>query len=345
MLKVAIVGCGLIVRKKHLPAFLKLKPKVEVVALCDLNESAARELAKIFNIKVVYTDYFKMLQEVRPDIVDIATSPSTHTKLGIEAIQNNCHVLLEKPIALNVEDCNTIIDTAKKYNRKVCVIHNQIFNPTFVKAKEIILKGKLGNFLGMRIMLSTPLNYMTSQNTHWAHRLPGGVLAETGPHAIYLSQAFLNNIKEVCVKAQKQIFEFSWSRFEDFRIDLLGDNGISSISLLYSSNQWSAEVEIFASKGILKLDLENHILLRYNRPKLNPFFIASSTLSLTYQIIRETVFNSLQYIFGKNFDPHFIIISKFIDTILNDTETPITLEEAREVVRVMEMLVKSLDKG
>jgi len=343
MLKVSIVGCGLIVRKKHLPAFLKLKPKVDVVALCDLNEIAAKDLAKAFHIKKVYTDFSKMLEEVKPDIVDISTPPSTHAKLSTEAIQNNCHVLLEKPMALSVTDCDAIIDAAKRHDRKVCVIHNQIFNPTFIKARNIVLRGKLGNFLGMRMLLSTPSDYMTSINTHWVHKLPGGALGETGPHAVYLSLAFLNNIRDVYVHAQKQIPEFSWSKFEDFRIDLLADNGISSIILLYSGNQWQAEIEIFASRGILKVDLENHTLLRYNRPKLNPFFIAGSTLSSICQAIKEIIFDSLQYISGKTFDPHFIIISKFIDSILNDTEAPITLEEAKEVVRVMEMLVESLE--
>jgi predicted dehydrogenase len=344
MLKVAIVGCGMIVRKKHLPAFLKLRPEVEVAALCDLNQAQAKDLAESFNIKKVYTDFSQMLQEVRPDIVDICTPPSTHARLSTEAIQKNCHVLLEKPMALSVADCDAIIDAANKHNRKVCVIHNQIFNPAFVEARNIISQGKLGRFQGMKILFSTPLDYMTAKETHWAHQLPGGVLSETGPHAVYLSLAFLDHIKETMVRAKKQFPEFPWSRFEDFRIDLLAENGISSIALVYSSNQWVADVEIFASRGILKVDLENNLLVKYNRPELKPFSIGTSTLNSIYQITKGILANGIQYLCRMRTDTHYIIISRFIESVLNATLPPITPEEAREAVRVMELLVKDLKK-
>lgn len=343
-LKVAIVGSGLIAKKKHLPSFLRLRQKIEVAAICDLDENKAKELARIFHIKKVFTDFTQMLREIKPDIVDISTPPSTHAKLSIEAIQNNCHVLLEKPMALSLADCDAIIDAANRLDRKICVIHNQIFNPVFVKARKIVSNGQIGKFLGMRIILITPCDYMTSLNDHWAHKLPGGVLGETGPHALYLSQAFLNNINDVRVYAKKQIPEFTWSRFEDFRIELLADNGICSVVLLYSTNQWKAEIDIFASSGTLKIDLQNHVLLKYNRTDLVPFHIAKSSFAQALLTMKETTFNSIKYMFRKNFNPHSVVISGFVDSILNNAPPPITAKEGREVVRVMQMLIESLNK-
>jgi predicted dehydrogenase len=342
MLKIAVVGCGLISRKKHLPAFLKLGQKAKVVALCDLNKETAKELAKVFKVKKVYTDFSKMLQEMKPDIVDISTQPATHAKLCLEALEKDCHVLSEKPFVLNAADCDAIIDAARKNNRKVCVIHNQIFNPAFIKAKDLISKGKLGKFLGMRIFLSTPLDYMSAKEAHWVHKLPGGVLAETGPHVVYMSLSFLNNIKKVYIHTKKHIRKFPWSRFEDCRIDLLADNGVSSITLLYGTNQWAAEVEIFTSRSILKIDLQNHLLLKYNRPGLALLSVAGSTFSLIYQTAQGIISNGLRYISGNYPDAHFTVISKFVESILNDTPSPVTLQEAGEVVRVMEMLFKNL---
>lgn len=344
MLRVAIVGCGLIVANKHLPALLKLRHKLKIVALCDLDASRAEALAKIYQIKKVYTDFSQMLREIRPDIVDISTPPATHAKLSIEAMENNCHILLEKPMALDLADCEKIIAAAKKYNCKVCVIHNQIFNPVFLRAKEIIAKDRIGKFLGMRIFLSTPVDYMTSKERHWAHKLPGGVLGETGPHIVYMSLAFLDNIKEVKVYAKKQIPEFAWSPFEDFRIDLIADNGISSVTLIYGSNQWAADVEIFCSEGILRLDLQNRLLVKYDRHKLNPWHIVCSAFNQIYQTTAGVISGGLHYIGGFKSDAHYIIISKFIESILNNTPSPITVEEAREAVRVTETMVESLEK-
>ncbi|MBI4335328.1 MAG: Gfo/Idh/MocA family oxidoreductase, partial [Candidatus Omnitrophica bacterium] len=276
----------------------------------------------------------------------ICTPPSTHAKLSVEAMRNNCHVLIEKPMALNVNDCDIIIDAAKKYNRKICVIHNQAFNPAFLKAGELISKKDIGNFLGMRIFLSTDVAYITSKRDHWAHKLPGGILGETGPHAVYLSLAFLNNVKRVCVHAGKHLPQFPWSRYEDFRIDLIADNGISSIYLACGSNQWAAEVDLVTRETILKVDLERRLIMRHNLKKLAPFSIGASMVSNAYQILRGCAVNAAGFVNGRDLDAHFAIISRFTESIVNNSPVPstVTPQRAREVARVMEMLVAELEK-
>ncbi len=343
MFRMAIAGCGLITRKKHLPALMRLKKYLEVAALCDLNEEAAGELGGAFGIKNVYTDYSKMLNEIKPDIVDIATPPSTHAKLAVSAMQNNAHVLLEKPMALSLQDCDAIADAAQRYGRRVCVIHNQLFNPVFLKARDIVSKGKVGKFLGMRIFLSTPADYMTARAEHWAHKLPGGVLGETGPHIAYLTLAFLKNIKDVSIRARKQTPEFNWSKAEDFRIELIADNGISSVCLIYGTNQWAADIEIIAERGILRLDLESHVLTRYDRRQLNPFSVGGSVLGSIWQASAGMVSYALQYLLGRKKDPHLSLISSFIESIAKNKPSPVSIDEAREAVKVTDMLVKKLE--
>jgi predicted dehydrogenase len=149
-----------------------------------------------------------MLSEQKSDLVIISTPPKAHANLAVEAIQAGAHVLVEKPMANSAADCDRMIEAAAQCDRKLGVMHNQLFNPAFEKARRIVSDEAFGRFLGMRIWLATSVDYMTSKQDHWAHKLPGGMVGETGPHAIYLSLAFLRNVKDVQVHYKKLLPEY-----------------------------------------------------------------------------------------------------------------------------------------
>ena len=70
------------------------------------------------------------------------------------------HVIMEKPMALKASDCEEMIKIAKEKDLKLSVVHNDLFHPPFIKAKELVEKGEIGEFRGMRIFLSTPKHDM-----------------------------------------------------------------------------------------------------------------------------------------------------------------------------------------
>ena len=189
--RAAVIGSGLIAGKKHIPAFQRLRHKTELVAICDLNLAAAKDVAVRFGIPSAYSDVAEMLRSEKPDLVDICTPPQTHTRLAVEAMRHGCHVLIEKPMALTVADCDEIVRASDEYGVKVCVGDSDLFYEPFMKARSMVANGVIGRLRGMRIFLSTPTNYMTSRPEHWAHRLPGGVIGETGPHIVYMTLAFI----------------------------------------------------------------------------------------------------------------------------------------------------------
>lgn len=341
-IKAAVVGAGLIAGKKHIPAFVRHKSKVDLVALCDLNQEGARKLASQFGVPKVYSDIGEMIEKEKPDLVDICTPPKTHVKLAVEAMERGCNVLIEKPMALTVAECDQIVEAAQRNNVKVCVGHSDLFYYPFMEARELVRKGAIGGFRGMRIMLSTPTDYMTSREDHWAHKLPGGVIGESGPHIVYMTLAFINPIKKVSVDAMK-VLDFPWSRYDDYRINLIGDKAISSVSLSYTTDQWAARLDILGEKGILTLDLEGMYLVNSRRPKLSPVPVALSILSESGQIVQDLVSKGVRLAAGKYENTHDIIVSRFVDSIRNDTESPVSAEEGREAVRVLNMIVEKLD--
>jgi predicted dehydrogenase len=341
-IKAAVVGAGLIAGKKHIPAFMRHKNKVELVALCDLNQEGARKLASQFGVPRVYSDLGEMIEKEKPDLVDICTPPQTHVKLAVEAMNRGCNVLIEKPMALSVAECDQIVEASKRNGVKVCVGHSDLFYYPFMEAREIVKSGAIGEFRGMRIMLSTPTDYMTSREDHWAHKLPGGVIGESGPHIVYMTLAFINPIRKVSVDAMK-VLDYPWSRYDDYRINLIGEKAISSVSLSYTTDQWAARLDILGEKGILTLDLEGMYLVNSRRPKLSPVPVALSILSESGQIVQNLVSKGVRLAAGKYENTHDIIVSRFVDSIRDNTESPVSAEEGREAVRVLNMIVAKLD--
>jgi predicted dehydrogenase len=135
----------------------------------------------------------------------------------------------------------------------------------------------------MRILLSTPTDYITSKPDHWANKLPGGVFGESGPHIVYMTLAFINPVREVSVTAMK-LMEYPWSPFEDYRIDLIGQKAASSVTMGYATKQWTARAEIFGEDATLLVDLEAMSLVKYRREVLKPAPIGMSILSESGQL-------------------------------------------------------------
>jgi predicted dehydrogenase len=344
-MRVGIIGSGFIAKQKHLPAWKKAGRDAEVVALSDPNVAQAEELARAHGITGVYKDYRQMLEAEQLDVVDICSPPRTHAELAIRSLKAGAHTLIEKPMAINTEECDQILAVAQENGRKICVAHSDLFYPSFLKAREIVKQGSIGDFGGMRIFLSTPVDYITSKPDHWAHRLPGGVIGETGPHVIYMALAFINPIQRVRVDGRKQLNQFPWSPYEDYRLDLMGENATCSVALTYATNRWAVQLDVWGSEGHLKFDLETQTLIVHGRSDLKPMTLGISAVKEAGQMLGGTLGTSLSYLTGKFENTHERLVREFVASIRSGSPTPVPPEEGREAVRVMDLLVSQLAIG
>ena len=341
-LRIGLIGSGFIANQKHLPAWQKIERDAKVVALCDVNSSRAEEIARKYGVPRVYQDIDQMLEKEKVDIVDVCSPPQTHAALALRALQSGAHVLIEKPMAVSTEECDAIIAAASETRRHVCVAHSDLFYPAFAKARKLVSRGAIGEFKGMRILLSTPVDYITSNPDHWAHRLPGGVIGETGPHVVYLTLSFINPICDVRVHAQKLLPQFTWSPFEDYRLELIGEKAVSSVTLTYATPHWAAQVDIWGTEGLLKLDLETQSIVRYTRPSLKPAAIGFSALREATQVVQSTLGTASRILLGDFRNTHDQLVRGFVKSIRDRTAPPVTAQEGREAVRVMNLIVEKL---
>jgi predicted dehydrogenase len=344
-LKVAIVGCGAIAGIRHIPAFLKLTKQVVLQAVCDRNEKLARSTAQRYGVPGVYADLTGMLAKEKPDIVDICTPPQTHAALTLEAIESGCHILLEKPMALTTADCDKMAKAAAARNVQLCIIHNQLFYPPVIKAREMVARGAIGDFIGMRIFMSDPRDEMIMRPDYWIHKLPGGVIGETGPHPVYKSLVFIGKVNNVDVSARR-LLEHPWAPFDDFRIELEGEKGTSSIVISYPSNCRASTIDLMGTEGSLHLDLLHMLLVRQGRnASMSPLALAASALGNAARIVSGVAGNTLSVLAGQGeFYGHNTVIAGFVDSLRQGRRPPVTGEEGRETTRVIEMIVTRLNE-
>jgi len=346
MLNVGVIGTGLIATLKHFPAWQRAEARGlgKVTALCDVDPARAKEVAAKFGIPRTYTSTKEMYAAEKLDLVDICTPPKTHARLAIEAVNAGAHVLLEKPMATSLAECDEIMAAARKANRQICMAHSDLFYPAFMKAAERLQKGEIGKFRGMRIFLATPVDYITSKPDHWAHKLPGGVLGETGPHVVYMSLAFIPTIKKVQVHAQKLLPQFPWSPYEDYRITLVGEEATSSIALTYTTKQWAGALELWGDDGILKADLQNQAVVHYERDALTPKKIGLSTLREAAGSVLTATSAGFDFLTKRYMTTHDMLVQKFAAAVKEGQPAPVTGEQGRESIRVLDLIIAELEK-
>lgn len=144
LIKYAVVGCGDF-GNSHLRA-LSLITGIRVVALCDVHMEKCEERKTQYKLTDAncYTDYNEMLEKEEIDIVVAATSDKAHAPVTIAALKSGRHVMCEKPMSLFVEECEEMIKAAEESGKLLMVGQVCRCAPGFVKAKEIIDSGLIG---------------------------------------------------------------------------------------------------------------------------------------------------------------------------------------------------------
>lgn len=140
-LRVAVIGVGEMGRN-HARVFSEM-PEVNLVAVADLNMAAARAAARFKGVEA-YDDFDRMLDEARPEAVTIAVPTSLHAEVAAKVIERGIHVMLEKPIALTVEQARQIIQHAVAHGSRLAVGHVERFNPAVRALKKLLQSGQLG---------------------------------------------------------------------------------------------------------------------------------------------------------------------------------------------------------
>lgn len=124
-------------------------PGIELAALCTRRKQRLDELADRYDVQRRYTDYRELLADPSVDVVSITTHVDDHRHITVDALTAGKHVLLEKPMARSVEDCDRILEAAGQTDRFFMVGHICRFDPRVALAKQAIDEGRVGKIISM----------------------------------------------------------------------------------------------------------------------------------------------------------------------------------------------------
>jgi myo-inositol 2-dehydrogenase / D-chiro-inositol 1-dehydrogenase len=141
VLRVALIGCGRMAQRFHLKTLLE---SAEVVAICDIREDIARDVALRYGIKKVYPNYKELVADKDLDAVVITTSPASHFEIVEAAAKAGKHIFVEKPLADTVEQCKKTIEICTDHHVKLMVGFMRRFDEALAWSKERINAGELG---------------------------------------------------------------------------------------------------------------------------------------------------------------------------------------------------------
>ncbi|MBY0397474.1 MAG: Gfo/Idh/MocA family oxidoreductase [Thermoleophilia bacterium] len=196
-LRTALVGCGKVGGIQA--GVLARLPASHLVAHCDPQPGRADAFAARFGGRA-YTDLSEMLREARPEAVCVCTPHPLHAEAAVLSAEAGAHVLVEKPLAASLDDCDRMIAAAKRAGVNLGVVSQRRFYEPVVRIKAAIDAGKIGEpLLGVFQMFSWR-DEAYYRSDPWRGRWStdgGGVLVNQSPHMLDLLRWFCGEVAEV----------------------------------------------------------------------------------------------------------------------------------------------------
>ncbi len=253
--KVAIIGAGAIAAV-HIDSYLLHSELCEVVAICDSFCDKAKKMAESKNLKNItfYSEFDDILKDESIDIVSICLPPSLHAETTIKALQANKHVLVEKPMASSLEECDQMIKAASESKKVLSVVCQNRFKTPMMKIKKMLEEKVVGH------IRQTTVNslWWRGENYYdiwWRGRWEsesGGCLTSHAVHHIDLMQWLLGMPKKVT--AVMNNFGHSNSEVEDIAVAIFeNDKSLTNFTASILSHGEEQEMVFQGEKGRISI--------------------------------------------------------------------------------------------
>ena len=215
MFSTALIGCGRVgalleedpLRKKpasHMGGIKKIQSKVHSLTVCDIDEERLLHCKEKWEIQKGYLDYRELFSYEKPDIVVIATWTSTHRDIALCAVENGVKgIVLEKPVATDLEQAREIIDACKKHYVKLVVNHERRWDPLYKKTREIVREKSLGE---LKFIYGNVLCQSAPRGSWKAvlEEVGGGPLLHDGTHLVDMIRFFTGDIESVSGSVKRE---------------------------------------------------------------------------------------------------------------------------------------------
>ncbi|MFK3960741.1 Gfo/Idh/MocA family protein [Pseudalkalibacillus hwajinpoensis] len=328
-LKVAVIGCGSIARRRHLPEY-NAEENVEIVAVCDVVKDRAEDMVSVYG-GTAYTDYLTLLEDDEIDAVSVCLPNALHAPVSIAALKAGKHVLCEKPMATSLAEAEAMNVAAEINGKKLMIAHNQRFVASHVKAKELIEGGEIGKIYSFRTTFGHPgpEQWSIDGAGSWffdKERAFIGAMGDLGVHKSDLMRYLLGEIVEVGAFVETKAKDNT--DVDDNAVCILktetGVIGTLAASWSYVSGGDNSTV-IYGENAVLRLedDPEHSLVVQYKN---------GDVVKYELQKIQTNEAGGQQ-------TTH--VVENFVDCIANDTVPAVSGEEGMKSLQVILAALKA----
>ena len=285
------------------------------ISLVDSSEATLNLTGRKFGIDRRFLSLSDLFEHTSVDIVDIATPPDSHCNLAVAALERGCHVIIEKPMCLTLEEVDRVLSTARSRDLKVGVCHDYLYLPAIQHARKYLESGKAGRLNGLILRyFEWNGNPRLGDERFWYRKLKGDIFYHIIPHVVYLSMEFLGDLAIVSVDTSK----LSKTTLPIDQLNILMKNKRQQYAnVVMSSNSpggWM-EVEFIGEKENLRAGLSFYTFRGGSRGgALRPVLdtISENLLmfsSITFSLLKGMVRGRS----GKS--THFLLFSDFVASV------------------------------
>ncbi|KAF6587338.1 MULTISPECIES: Gfo/Idh/MocA family protein [Paenibacillus] len=337
-LKYALIGCGRI-SSNHIAA--ATSNELDIVALCDVIPQYMDAKISEFNLQDtvhLYTDYHLMLQNEDIDLIAICTESGSHGAIALDCLHAGVNLIIEKPIALSLEEADAIIELAVEKKLKVSACHQNRFNKSIQKIKEAIDHERFGRLLHgtAHVRWNREEGYYSQSGWRGTWEHDGGTLMNQCIHNIDLLRWLMgNDITEVIGMTDN--LKHDYIQAEDMGLAIVkfanGSYGLIEGTVNIFEKNLEETLYIFGEKGTAKAGGKSVNLLE-------EWHFADQKDNLDEIIKSSSEYPSDVYGFG-----HTALYADVIKAIVTDVQPYVTAEDGRRALELVLAIYKSAAEG
>lgn len=253
-LKFAIIGCGRIA-ERHAEHIVK---HAQLAAVCDINKNRLTKFNEQYACNI-YTNIDELLvNETDLDLIAVCSPNGLHAEHSIKILKAGIHVLCEKPMAINVSDCEAMINEAEKAKKQLFIVKQNRYNAPIAALKKAIDDGKLGKIINVQLNCFWNRNDAYYNTSDWKGKklLDGGTLFTQFSHFIDLLYWMVGDVKYMQAITKNFLHQHN-VEFEDTGVIILEFNNGALGTVNYTVNSFNKNMEgsitVFGDKGTVKV--------------------------------------------------------------------------------------------
>jgi myo-inositol 2-dehydrogenase / D-chiro-inositol 1-dehydrogenase len=336
-IKIAILGAGFI-SEIHCESYHRFVPNAEVIAVYTRNAEKAQSFAQKNSIPQWYDNLDAIIQSSGADVIDICLPNFLHAEATLKAAAAGKHIIIEKPLAVTLEEADAMISACKKAGVKLMYAEELCFAPKYERVRQMVNEDAIGD-----IYMLKQSEKHSGPHSDWFYDVNlsgGGVLMDMGCHGIAWFRWMLKNAKVKSVYAtMSTVYHKQRTKAEDNSVVIIEfENGVTGVV----ENSWAKHggmddrSEVYGTGGVVYADLfMGNAAIAYSKNGYGyAMEKADTTVGWTFTIFEEA--------FNQGYPQE---LKHFIDCVQNNKEPLVTGDDGRAVLEIIYAAYASAAQG